>query len=358
MDSQKERYMENARSGNYDICIWGAGFLGTQKGLQLLSKRGISVDYYCDNNSKLWGSDIVEGIPCISPEELQQRKDTVVCFLMVGYMKVAPILQQMENMGIEQIIVFDDLLIEEKEEYFPFMKRNQIAFYTCIVGGYDNLREPLSIIPECDYYLISDKKPEQETVFQYIDINQYLPDGITDNTKKNRYCKINAHKIFPQYRYSLYCDGQWQIDSSVLKYIKQLPKTRITAFCKSDWEGPYMEAMHVILNKRDAEDVVRRQIEKYWLEGMPEQFGSVFCGMLIREHNNPVCRKLMEDWWKQIEQFSKRDMISFPYILWKNGYSINDVDTVTDKWQYEGEYWSISRNHNQSRLVYNGKVIY
>jgi len=358
MKNSTIQYIKLAQSGRYEVCVWGAGYLGTQSGLQMLYKRGISVDYYCDNNSELWGKEIQDGIFCISPDELQKKKENIICFLMIGCTKVDFVLPQIESMGIERVVLFDDLFIEEKEEYFPFMKRKKIAIYTCIVGNYDELQEPLSVSSECDYYLISDKKPEQETVFQYIDINQCLPDTVVDNTRKNRFCKINAHRIFPQYRYSIYFDGVFRLESSIIKFFEELPKTRIITSYKHDWAGLYMEAMRVLLNKRDAEDVVKKQIEYYWLEGMPENFGSVYCNVLLREHNNPICRSLMEDWWSQVEQFSRRDMISFPYVLWKNGYAIDDVKTIKDKFQQKNEYWEDLGKHNQPRVIYGGKKIY
>ncbi len=358
MDKIKREYIELAKKGECEVCIWGAGFLGTQKGLELLQKRHISIDYYCDNNPELWGKEIINGIKCISPAQLQGKRDKVICFLFLSCTAEDSVIQQIKSMKIERVILFDDLMREEKEEYFPFMKRKQIACYTCIVGDYDNIREPLSISPECDYYLISDKRPEKETIFQYIDINQYLPEGITDNTRKNRFCKINAHKLFPQYRYSIYFDGAFQLESSITQFIHELPMIRIMTPFKHSWDGLYMEAMRVILNKRDKEEIVKRQIEHYWLEGMPENFGSVYCGILIREHNHPVCKKIMEDWWSQIEQFSRRDMISFPYVIWKNGYLMDDVKTIMDRFQWETAYWKLEKKHNQPRVIYEGKMIY
>jgi len=353
-----KKYIELAQSGTCTVCVWGAGYLGTKIGLPLLYKRGIKVDFYCDNNCELWGREVIDGIPCVSPKQLQEQKDKVICFVLVGTTKIGQVSQQVENMGICRIVRFDDLFLEEREEYFPFMKRKQVVFYTCIVGGYDDLQEPLSVLPDCDYYLISDQKPKRETVFQYLDINRYLPRNVMDNTRKNRYCKINAHKIFPQYKYSVYFDGQIQMNSSIVEFIKELPKTRIIAGSKNNWNGLYMEAMRVLINKRDAEEVVKRQIEHYWLEGMPENFGSILCNILLREHNNPICRKLMEDWWEQVEHFSRRDMISFPYVLWKNGYFIDDVKTIESKIQLESKFWKDAGGHNQPRVVYDGKKIY
>ena len=158
MDCVKLEYIKGVLNHEYEVCIWGAGFLGTRKGLELLSKRGISADLYCDNNPELWGKEIINGVKCISPKELQERKQGVICFLFLASSKVPSVLKQMTDLGIERIILFDELFEEEKEAYFPFMQRKKIAVYTCIVGEYDKLLEPLSISPDCDYYIISDRK--------------------------------------------------------------------------------------------------------------------------------------------------------------------------------------------------------
>jgi hypothetical protein len=36
----------------------------------------------------------------------------------------------------------------------------------------------------------------------------------------------------------------------------------------------------------------------------------------------------MEEWWKEFIEYSKRDQISLPYVLWKNGIKINDVNEL------------------------------
>lgn len=346
-------YVKLAQSGEYSVCIWGAGYIGTGSGLQLLKKREISVDYYCDNNAKLWGKKIVDEIVCISPQELQLKRDKVICFLMIGAVDSEEVLQQIKKMRIDKIVLYNELFEMETKEFFPFMKKKNIAVYTCVVGDYDNLKEPLSISSECDYFVISDRKPVHKTVFQYVDINKCVPNSIEDNTRKNRYCKINAHKIFPNYRYSIYFDGNIQLNDSIVELIKQLPVTRTTAFCPNFWKSIYREMMSVLQNKRDEKELVMKQAEKYWLEGMPEDYGSVMCGIMIREHNNPKCKKIMEQWWQQLESFSRRDQISLPYVLWKNGYTIDDVNTITDKFTIEGRYWKFEREHNFPRTGCN-----
>lgn len=352
------KYVEEARNESVEVCIWGAGHIGTQFGLTLLKKRDIHVDYFCDNNPLLWGKVIMDGIQCISPNELKVKADNVVCFVMVGVLYCDDVLVQIEELGIKRVVQYNDLINEETKSYFAFMKKKSIAVYTCIVGDYDELQEPLSVSSECDYFVISDKRPDENSVFQYIDIKTVLPENIMDNTRKNRYCKINAHKIFPQYRYSIYFDGNIQLDQTIVELIKELPKTRLITFCPNYWSSVYREIISVLQNGRDDEQLVTKQAEVYWLSGMPDDYGGFMCGILIREHNNPVCMKIMEEWWQQVKKYSARDQIALPYVLWKNGYVSSDVGVVEKKYNYinGGKYWRFKKEHlipriNKQRIV-------
>lgn len=338
-----------AQKSRYEVCIWGAGNVGTHSGLHMLKKRGIEVDYYCDSNPKLWGLEIVDGIKCRNVEEIRGRD--VICFILVSSHLLEEVCNQAVGLGIKNIVTYDDLCELELGTYFQCRNRKKIAVYTCVIGGYDEVKEPISISEECDYFLISDEKPRKDTIFQYINSNDCIPAYINDSTRKNRYCKINAHKIFPQYRYSIYADGCMRLKSNIIDKIYELPKTRIMTFSENSLGCLYMEAMRAAEHGRDVKETIIKQVEKYWLEGMPENFGSVACGVLIREHNNPVCRKIMEEWWEQIELFSKRDQISFPYVLWKNGYTMSDVGILYGHGAISDEYLIWEREHSRPRGI-------
>lgn len=353
MNENIGRLIKEAQERTQEVCIWGAGYIGTHFGLQMLKKRGIHVDYYCDSNPSLWGTEVAEGIRCISPKEIKGRN--VICFVMVSNQALDIICDYACSIGVKNVVTYNDLCELEADTYYHFKSRKQIAAYTCIVGDYDRLEEPLSISDECDYYVISDKKDMHESIFKYIDIEDCIPRHIEDNVRKNRYCKINAHNIFPQYRYSVYFDGSIRLKKNLSQKVHELPSTRIMALAENPVKCLYIDAMRAAEQGRDTKEILMKQVEKYWLDGMPEYFGSVLCGVLIREHNNPVCRKLMDEWWEQVEQFSRRDQVSFPYVIWKNGYGIGDVATVNGKKLFSDKYLLLERYHAKPRYTVGDK---
>lgn len=349
MDCKKtETMIKLAQCEEYKVCAWGTGYVGTHYGYELLQELGVKIDFYCDSDEAMYGKEIINGIICLNKKNLPSK---IICFILTAGHFFAEIISQLTQMGITNYVTYMDLCEYKTQNFFDFQKRKQIAVYTCILGGYDEVSEPEVIEDNCDYYIISDKKPPKNTVFKYINIDDYVEASLVDNTRKNRYCKINAHKIFPKYRYSIYFDGNIELKKGISHYIENLPQTRIAACTKTSYKSVYAEALRCMVHGRDDAKLFLSQLEKYWLEGMPEDFGLLIPCMMIREHNNLICRKMMEEWWEELNMYSKRDMISLSYVLWKNGYSINDVLTLASQSDVlDGDEWLFRRNHGKPRV--------
>lgn len=354
-----EQLMRKACSDEYEVCVWGAGDIGTGVGRQLIEEYGIKIDYYCDNRKELLDTEIVSGIYCCSKDRLILNKEKTICFICVGTTKVERVYRQLVEAGVKQIITYFDMLDlpEIRRKYFPFMGHKDIAIYTCITGDYDDVKEPEYISERCDYYLISDKRLERDSVYQWLDIKEFVPNDIKDPIYQNRYCKMNVHKIFPQYRYSVYVDGSIKIISDIAESVEKLKKARLGVLSDMYSGNIYEYALHLLLVRYDSQEKFINQVKSYYIQGMPEDFGLFSCGVLVREHNNPVCIKLMEDWWKEFCIHSKRDQISLPYVLWKNGFSKEDVlllcdSDVENPWE-KTKYWELTYEHKKERFRFN-----
>ena len=67
-------------------------------------------------------------------------------------------------------------------------------------------------------------------------------------------------------------------------------------------------------------------MHKYQEVGYPPNNGLINGGIILRHHNEPDCKKVMEDWWSEIKYNSKRDQLSFNYAAWKNNFQFNYLD--------------------------------
>ncbi len=354
-DKTKE-LLAKARSKEMEVCVWGAGTIGSGFGKQILEKNGVHIDYYCDNEPGMENAEVIPGVYCRSIDKLIKNKERTVCFILVGYAGVGVIYKQLIERGIKNIVTYDDLLAlpDTMKRELPFLNRKDTAIYTCIIGGYDDIREPRYISDRCDYFLISDKSPENKSVYQWLDIKSYLPEGIEDPIYQNRYCKINAHKIFPQYRYSVYVDGNITIVGDIAENINKLKKARLGVLGNNYTDNIFEYALRCAKMGADWSEKLMRQMESYWLQGLPENSGSFACGILLREHNNPICVKLMEEWWQEFCSYAKRDQTPLTYVLWKNGFSKEDVLVLCDMEKFdpwdETPYWKYEREHKKERF--------
>lgn len=357
---EKEMHFENLnelllylQTTQKRIVIFGAGQLGKNWAYDFFVDRGILIDAYCDNNSSLWGQR-VHGKKVMSPNELANISNNVIALVIIRWDAVDLVVNQLKKIGITEIIDYPTLVHLEgmKEEYFPFLHKKNVV-YTCVTNGYDNIFDHDFISDKFDYFVISDKEPENPGIFTYLDIGEFLPEGINDPTRQNRYCKINAHKIFPQYRYSIYADANIIFTKSIAQVIDKLPKTRLAVSSKLLDDDLYTHAIRIMNGRRDEPEIIRKQMEHYYLMGMPEHFGNYWCNVLVREHNHPVCSKIMEDWWDEIMQFTRRDQLSLPYVIWKNGYTYSDVGIIDSKFHLtlKPQYWEYLVNHKKSWAI-------
>lgn len=344
-----ELVFEDIRTGKIGAIAWGTGMIGSGFGYEILVKNRIKIKNYVDSSSDRWGGTI-NGIECISPDAVKDKN--VACFVLASGHYMEDMCLMAKSIGIKKVVSFVDLCKLQVKDYFDFKKQSKIAVYTCVVGGYDELMIPNKYMEDCDFFIVSDKRPKVNSKFEYLNIRDYIPKDISDYTRMNRYCKINAHRLFPQYRYSIYFDGNVQLNKDYQQLINNLGSLAIKTLGRNFYDDLYIDAMRSIETGRDDKDKIYEQVRRYWLEGMPEHYGSVINTILIREQNNPICRKIMEDWWNEVYEFSARDQISLPYVIWRNGFSMKDVNVVNETPSiFNDNYWKFCKNHIKNRAM-------
>ena len=212
-----------------------------------------------------------------------------------------------------------DRWLEINKKYWSDEK-NKKVIYTCITGGYDNIIEPAKITEDFDYICFTDDKTLTSNFWEI----RELPEEVKDLsvTKKQRYVKINAHKVLPEYELSIWVDGNVLVKGDLNKLIEKYVKGKenISVFVPKHPKRDciYAEANACISMKKDTAENIKPQIEKYRKEGFPEKYGLLQSNILIRKHLKEDCIRLMEDWFNVLKDGSHRDQLSFNYVCWKN----------------------------------------
>jgi hypothetical protein len=211
------------------------------------------------------------------------------------------------------------------------------VIYTAIIGGYDTLVEPDYMPEGWDFVCFTDRDLESDTW----EIRKTLP-LYTDNTRTARKHKLLAHRLFPDYEYSLWLDGNikvrdaydYDIDSphtfgieELLGYLDDCNYATYDHF--QNHLDPrnciYWEASTILNlgvknggNYKDNPELIQRQMERYKKEGYPKDNGLVVQMEVLRRHNEQDVIDAMEDQWVELKYNSKREQLSFNYIAWKN----------------------------------------
>lgn len=207
------------------------------------------------------------------------------------------------------------------------------VIYTAIIGGYDELVEPSHKPEGWEFVCFSDRDLKSDIW----EIRKTLP-LYSDNTRTARKHKLLAHRLFPEYEYSLWLDGNIKVINDVNELLPHLDHCNYATYDhlqnQLDPRGCVYEEASTILklgeinmkknpekgmgNFKDNPELIRRQMERYLEVGYPKNNGLVVQMEVLRRHNETDVVEAMEDQWNELKYNSKREQLSFNYIAWKN----------------------------------------
>lgn len=197
---------------------------------------------------------------------------------------------------------------------------NKIALFTAIFGDKDEIQEPKNMISNCDFICFTDNKYLKS---DYFDI-RFSPAVFSDPTRNARMHKVLAHRFLPEYEYTIWVDGNIIVNADY-PYIQNLidtylKKTDIAMFKHPDRNCIYKEGDACIDLKKDAPDLIKKQLDNYREKGYPINHGLIMSSVVLRKNLSPNVIKINEEWWGEISNYSRRDQLSFNYVSWKNNF--------------------------------------
>ena len=226
-----------------------------------------------------------------------------------------------------------DELIDDKSNCFNF-KDKKVVIYTAITGGYDDLVTPSVVDENFDYVCFTDN-PDLKSDFWEIKLMNDKEDSDLDEIRKARKYKILPHKYLDEYDYSIWIDGCFDIVADIKRYVKEYSKNHKLLAIDHDLRNCiYDEARACIKAGHDSVEIITNQMNKYKHEGFPKSYGLIASGILFRDHHDPEVIKLMEDWFNEVKNYSRRDQLSFNYVCWKNNFQYDGCNLYYFKNHY------------------------
>lgn len=212
---------------------------------------------------------------------------------------------------------------------------NKIA-YTAIMGTYDLLKDPTVITPGWKYICYSNNKNLKSDVWEI----QYMN---LQTIKQLRQLKI----VTPfEYDICIWTDASIEIKCDLDNFVRDNHQTYFTLMRHPYRSCTYMEAEACIKRRKDNPDVIKQQIDYYRRQRLPSDNGMVATGLIIRTNCKQV-KDFCELWWKEVSNFSKRDQLSFNYVLFKSPIKLTLISyDVIEK----GDEFLIYLHHNSKIL--------
>ena len=194
---------------------------------------------------------------------------------------------------------------------------NKIVVYTSIYGSKDTLKDPLFYNKEFDYICFTDNKNLKSNIWKIV----YKAPTHKDPVRSAKIFKIKPHEFLKEYDISLWIDANFIIKedlNSFFQQTKHLEKTNMLLFDHDQGRNCiYDEANIIIQDGKDDPELVKQQIQKYKMENYPADRGLSANSIMLKKHNECDMIDLANMWWKEVENFSRRDQLSLYYCTWK-----------------------------------------
>lgn len=226
--------------------------------------------------------------------------------------------------------------------------KNKFVVYTALFGNYDDLIEPKEKFEGCDFICFTDQKHLTSGIWEI----RFIEDCDLPPNMMNRKYKILPHLFLSEYEWSLYIDANIAILSNPMdlanKYLNKYKMALPKHFARS---CIYDEARECIILGKASYKEVKNQIDNYRKEGFPANYGLGENSILLRVHNDATIVKIMNDWWHELNIYTKRDQLSLAYVLWKNGKNFEYMDESAREGKGYFEY--ILHNEFKSRSFFS-----
>jgi hypothetical protein len=197
---------------------------------------------------------------------------------------------------------------------------NKITIVTAAYIG--NERDTVILSPQTVYdnveYIVYTNDPDLN-VFPWKPIVDTSIDGMRMSA---RHKKTQLSKLHPSSDYFIWIDSYFKINKDPNDLITKYLINHDIAVLPHPERNNIIEEANILLQWKPEQSIgLQEQIDFYYTERyVPISLYET--GIMIQRNTKKI--QLMQDlWWYQLQNYCIRDQISFPYVTWKLGISVN-----------------------------------
>ena len=201
----------------------------------------------------------------------------------------------------------------------------KITIYSSVFGAFERpwapIRQPASIRA----ILVSDSRRRASKWSEKLSPTEEFQ----TSRLANRFNKMLYYRSLAPEGFSVYVDGNVRPIESLAPLFR--------AFRESDTDmGMYRHYARASVheeakaclhrNKIDNPAALEEELKLYEDAGFPDSDGMWEGSVIFKRHHSPRLLAAMEEWWELYSRFQTRDQFSLPFVIWKHGLTVFDLD--------------------------------
>lgn len=219
----------------------------------------------------------------------------------------------------------------------------KIVVYTAIFNNYDWLKEPYVVSEDLDYICYTDNKDLKSDLWK---IKVVDTEGLSPAMINRKIKLLYPYTELSTYDYSLYVDGSIMIKGDTRIFLNQYlsRKPIIMNFKHPNNDCIYRE-MDRLINSGWNKDKLEKQRDNYMLSRMPEHYGLSDNKIILRDNHNEEGKRMMEEWFNEVINYSGRDQTCLSYILFSHHKKYNffleniEENPYFETWPHNNAPW-------------------
>ena len=197
--------------------------------------------------------------------------------------------------------------------------------YTSVFGAFEKPWPPLRQSPNIWTVLISDDEESPAGWFEKYPLSQDLGSPRLNN----RHHKMLHHTKLSPEELSLYVDANVRPINDLLPLFEAFEESGADIGMYRHYARSSVrdEARACLLRKKvDNPDAVAEELRHYEDAGFPDTDGMWEGSVIFRRHSSKALHGAMQEWWDLYSRFQTRDQFSLPFVIWKHGLKVYDLD--------------------------------
>lgn len=217
--------------------------------------------------------------------------------------------------------------LRSKEVIPELDESSSITLYSCVLGGYDDLKPPLRVAGSNNVrsVLFTDDLSVDVPGWEV----KTIPAECAELGPRlaNRYVKLHPHEFFDT-DFSLYVDGSIWLTENPRAFCASASSSKagFAAFAHGLRDNIEDESKVCFLLGKGDRDGIKRQVDHANQLGLMEMPALFEAGILATDLSNPIAADLYQQWWNELVEYgSQRDQLCLPCALKQCGLWVDDI---------------------------------